>query len=66
MIMNTKNTMNTENQKAIVALFENKLEKLNAHYNTNMSVDEFVEHFILGVDTKEEWTVENAFIDLDW
>ena len=66
MIMNTKNTMNTENQKAIVALFENKLEKLNAHYNTDMSVDEFVEHFILGVDTKEEWTVENAFIDLDW
>ena len=66
MIMNTKNTMNTENQKAIVALFENKLEKLNTHYNTNMNVDEFVEHFILGVDTKEEWTVENAFIDLDW
>ena len=64
--MNTKNTMNTENQKAIVALFENKLEKLNTHYNTNMNVDEFVEHFILGVDTKEEWTVENAFIDLDW
>ncbi len=58
--------MNTENQKAIVALFENKLEKLNTHYNTNMNVDEFVEHFILGVDTKEEWTVENAFIDLDW
>jgi hypothetical protein len=66
MIMNTKNTMNTENQKALVALFETKLEKFNAHYNTNMSVDEFVEHFILGVDTKEEWTVENAFIDLDW
>ena len=58
--------MNTENQKAIVSLFEDKLEKLNTHYNTNMSVDEFVEHFILGVDTKEEWTVENAFIDLDW
>ena len=61
----TNTTMNTINQKALVALFENQVEKLNAHYSADLSVDDVVEHFMLGVDLRDDWTVENAFVDLD-